>query len=118
VNWEKVLPENELPEGTRQVVKVQEHSILLIHEAGAIYAMLSTCPHMHLPLKSAKITNGETITCPFHHSAFDLKTGDVKAWSTWPPVVGKMLGSVSREKALHIFPTRVEAGYIWIGLEG
>lgn len=117
MNWIKVLSEAELPEGARQVVKVEEHSILLIHESGAIYAMVSACPHMRLPLKGAKITDGETITCPFHHSAFDLKTGDVKAWSLWPPVVGKMLGAVSREKALHVFTTRVEEGHIWIGLD-
>ena len=117
MNWHKVLPETDLPEGSRHVVKVQDHSILLIHEEGTIYAMVSACPHMRLPLKGAKITDSETITCPFHHSAFDLKTGDVKAWSPWPPVVGKMLGSVSREKALHVFQTRVADGHIWIGLE-
>lgn len=117
MNWVKVLPEAELPEGTRNVVEVQDHDVLLIHENGALHAMVSSCPHMRLPLKGAKITDDETIVCPFHHSAFDLKTGDVKAWSPWPPVVGKMLGSISREKALHVFPVRVDEGYIWIGLD-
>jgi nitrite reductase/ring-hydroxylating ferredoxin subunit len=117
MNWIKVLSESELSEGTRQVVKVQDHSILLIHENGEVYAMLNACPHMRLPLKGGKITDGETITCPFHHSAFDLHTGDVKAWSPWPPVVGKMLGSVSREKALRVFPTRIDEGSIWIDLD-
>jgi len=117
MNWIKVLSESELPEGTRQVVKVQDHSILLIHENDKVYAMLSACPHMHLPLKVGTITKEEVIVCRFHHSAFDLHTGDVKAWSPWPPVVGKMLGSVSREKALRIFPTRVAEGNIWIDLD-
>ena len=122
MNWIKVLPETELPEGVRQVVNVQDHSILLIHENGKVYAMLSACPHMRLPLKSGKITEDEAgtgvaIVCPFHHSAFDLHTGDVKAWSPWPPVIGKMLGSVSREKALRVFPTRISEGSIWIDLD-
>ncbi|MGC9394658.1 MAG: Rieske (2Fe-2S) protein [Anaerolineae bacterium] len=122
MNWIKVLPETELPEGTRQVVNVQDHSILLIHENGKVYAMLSACPHMRLPLKGGEITEDEigssaAIVCPFHHSAFDLQTGDVKAWSTWPPVVGKMLGSISREKALRVFPTRIAEGSIWIDLD-
>ena len=117
MNWIKVLPEVELPEGTRQVIKVQDHSILLIHENSKVYAMLSACPHMRLPLKGGTITNEEVIVCPFHHSAFDLHTGDVKEWSPWPPVVGKMLGLVSREKALRIFPVRIAEESIWIGLD-
>ncbi|MFN2284885.1 MAG: Rieske (2Fe-2S) protein [Anaerolineae bacterium] len=117
MNWIKVLPETELPEGTRQVVNVQDHSILLIHENGKVYAMLSACPHMRLPLKGGTVTEEEVIVCPFHHSAFDLHTGDVKAWSPWPPVIGKMLGSVSREKALRVFPTRIAEGNIWIDLD-
>ena len=122
MNWIKVLPAAELPEGGRQVVNVQDHSILLIHENGKVYAMLSACPHMRLPLKGSKITEDEAgtglaIVCPFHRSAFDLDTGDVKAWSPWPPVVGKMLGSVSREKALRVFPTRISEGSIWIDLD-
>ena len=116
MNWIKVLPAAQLPEGERQVVKVQDHSILLIHEQGKVYAMLSACPHMRLPLKGGKITDDEAIVCPFHRSAFDLNTGDVKTWSPWPPGVGKMLGAVAREKALRVFPTRIAEGSVWIAL--
>ncbi len=117
MNWIKVLPADELPAGACQVVKVQDHSILLIHESGKVYAMLSACPHMRLPLKGGKITPDEAIVCPFHHSAFDLHTGDVKVWSPWPPGVGKMLGAIAREKALRVFPTRIAEGNIWIELD-
>jgi len=111
-----VLPDNELPEGEREVVKVDDRSILLIHEEGQIYAIASACPHMRLPLKEGKVEGG-LITCPWHHSAFDLRTGDVKDWSPWPPAVGKMLGALSREKALPVFPTKIEDGAIWVGIE-
>ena len=113
MNWVKILSEAELPEGTRQVVQMQDHSILLIHENGAIYAMVSACPHMGQLLKGAKI-EGTTITCPRHHSAFDLRTGDVQAWSPWPPAVGKMLGALRRERALTVYETKVEEGAIWV----
>ena len=116
MEWHKALAQDELPAGERQVVKVKEQSILLIHEGSEMYAIASACPHMRLPLKGGKVEEG-TIVCPWHHSAFDLHTGGVQAWSPWPPAVGKMLGALSREKALPIYPTKVEDGAIWVGIE-
>lgn len=52
--------------------------------------------------------------CPFHHSAFDLKTGNVKEWSPWPPGLGRILGAISREKALKVYATKLEDGYVWV----
>jgi nitrite reductase/ring-hydroxylating ferredoxin subunit len=118
MNWVKVLPQDELDEGERCVVKIGERSILLIHHQGQIHAMESACPHMRLPLKGGKLTEDDAIVCPWHHSAFDLRTGDVKDWSPWPPGVGRVLGAISREKALPVFPTKVEEGSVWVGLEG
>lgn len=117
MNWVKVLAEAALPSDARQVVKVDKRAILLLHHGEQIYAMENACPHMKLSLQGGKITDDNAIVCPWHHSAFDLQTGDVKDWSPWPPGVGKMLAMVSKEKAMKVFPTRVEEGSIWVGLE-
>ena len=116
MTWFRTLSKDELSEGERQVVRVGAHDLLLICHDGQIYAVARACPHMRLPLKGGKVDD-HTITCPWHHSAFDLKTGDVKEWSPWPPAVGRMLGTLSREKALPIFQTKIEDGQIWIDLE-
>jgi nitrite reductase/ring-hydroxylating ferredoxin subunit len=116
MKWISALPASELSEGERKVIEVGGESVLLIHEAGQIYAIASACPHMRLPLKGGRVKD-HTITCPWHHSAFDLRTGDVKDWSPWPPVVGKMLGTLRREHTLPVFPTKVEDGAIWVGVE-
>lgn len=117
MNWVEVLAESALPQDARQVVKVDKRAILLLHHSGQIYAIENACPHMKLPLQGGKITDDNAIVCPWHHSAFDLQTGDVKDWSPWPPGIGKMLAMVSKEKAMKVFPTRIEAGKIWVGLE-
>jgi nitrite reductase/ring-hydroxylating ferredoxin subunit len=117
VNWIKALPETDLPNGERTVVDAGERSILLIHHEGQIYALQPRCPHMGGPLEKGRIettTAGPTLTCPWHHSAFDLRSGDVQAWSPWPPAVGKMLGALRRERALTIYPVKVEEGTIWV----
>jgi nitrite reductase/ring-hydroxylating ferredoxin subunit len=116
MEWLKAISQDELPEGERQVVQVGGQPVLLIHHEGRIYAIASRCPHMGAPLKRAKIDD-HTITCPRHHSAFDLESGDVKDWSPWPPAVGRMLGALSREKALPVYRTKVEEGSIWIAIE-
>jgi len=116
MNWIEAIPESALAEGDKKVVRLGEQSILLIRHQGRIFATEPACPHMRLPLKGGKVEDG-TLTCPWHHSAFDLETGDVKAWSPWPPAVGRMLGSLRREHALKIYATKVEDGTIWVALD-
>jgi len=113
MGWIKALPLAELPEGERTVVHIEDKEILLLHHGGQIYAVQSKCPHMGAPLKRAKIERG-ALVCPLHRSAFDLQTGDVKEWSPWPPVIGKLMGAVSAEKALPTYPTRIEEDSVWV----
>jgi nitrite reductase/ring-hydroxylating ferredoxin subunit len=113
MNWINVLSQAQIPDGERKVISVGERSVLLVHHEGEIYALESRCPHMRLPLKDARI-EGTTLTCPWHHSAFDLRSGDVQDWSPWPPAVGRMLGALRRERALTVYPVKVEDGAIWV----
>lgn len=113
MSWTKVLAADTLSPGARQVVKVGSRKILLVNHEGQFYAVDNACPHLKLSLKKGKIVDG-AIVCPWHRSAFDLCTGEVKDWIVWPPVVGKAMGVVSREKTLPVYPVRVEEGSIWV----
>jgi nitrite reductase/ring-hydroxylating ferredoxin subunit len=117
MSWIKVLAQEELPTNERKVVKVEQRSVLLVHHDNQIYAVENSCPHLKLPLKKGKITDDGAIICPFHRSAFDLKTGNPTSWTPFPPGVGKLLAMVSTEKPLCVFPTRVEEGSIWISID-
>jgi nitrite reductase/ring-hydroxylating ferredoxin subunit len=117
VDWIDVLPDDELPDAQRRVVHVEGHPILLLRHHGQIYAVDNVCPHMGAALENGEVTEDATIVCPRHHSAFDLRTGEVKAWTPWPPGVGRLLGSVAREKPLRVYPTRVQDGSIWVSIE-
>ncbi|MEH2461405.1 Rieske (2Fe-2S) protein [Nostoc sp.] len=117
MSWTKVLAVETLSPGAREVVKVGNRKILLLNHESQLYAVDNTCPHMKLPLKSGKITESGTIVCSFHHSAFDLRTGEVQDWCSWPPGVGKLLSLVSQPKALPVFPIRVEEGSIWVDVQ-
>ena len=114
--WTKAMTADALAPGTRQVIKLEQRSLLLLNESGNIYAVDSICPHMKLPLKKSKITADGTIVCPWHRSEFNLETGNVKNWCPFPPVVGNVLGKISTEKTLGVFPTRIEDGQILVDL--
>ena len=114
--WIKALAAETLAPGTRQIVKLEEQSLLLLNESGNIYAINNICPHLKLPLKKGKVTADGRIVCPWHRSEFDLETGEVKDWCPFPPVVGNVLGKISTEKTLGVFPTRIEDGQILVDL--
>jgi nitrite reductase/ring-hydroxylating ferredoxin subunit len=116
MGWTKVLATEELAADGRQVVKIAGRSLLLLNHGGQIYAVNNICPHLKLPLKKGKITEDGAIVCPWHRSSFDLETGNVKTWCPWPPAVGTILGKVSSESPLPVFPTRIEEGQIWVEL--
>lgn len=114
MDWVRLFLERELLEGERKVVQADRRRILVLRFNQKVYAVESNCPHMRFPLKDGRITEDGGIICPFHHSAFDLETGNVKDWSPWPPGIGQMLGAMVRERVLVTFPVKVEEGYIWV----
>lgn len=65
----------------RAVFNVEGTSVLVIKKEGRFYAVANKCPHLGLPLASGKV-EGETITCPFHGSKFDLNSGENLDWVT------------------------------------
>ncbi len=110
----KLFPVSEVPENSRKVIEIGPYKMLILHTKGKFFAVDSHCPHMNLPMNNAKVTDNCAIVCPFHHSAFDLENGDVKEWSPWPPLLGKALGALAREKALPVFATEIRAGVLWV----
>ncbi len=116
MTWTTALAVDDLAPGTRQVVKLAQRSLLLLNESGNIHAVDSICPHLKLSLKKGKVTPDGSLVCPWHRSEFDLETGSVNKWCPFPPVVGSMLGKISSEKTLGVYPTKVEEGQVLVDL--
>lgn len=116
MSWTEATNLEKLASGNREVVKIGDQKILLINQEGKIYAVSNACPHLKLPMKTGKINSDCTITCPFHRSSFDLATGEVKEWSPFPPVIGNLMGKISKEKSLPVFETRIEGDKIMVNI--
>ncbi|MGD1873265.1 MAG: Rieske (2Fe-2S) protein [Mastigocoleus sp.] len=117
MNWIKAISVDAIAPGGKKVVDLGDRKILLVNHSGEIFATQNRCSHMNLSLKRGKITDDGGIVCPFHHSIFDLRNGEVKEWCTFPPVIGSMMGKMKQQQPLTVFPTRIENGDIMVGLE-
>lgn len=72
--WTRVATLDELPEGTTKVVYARGEQVALFNVRGDIYALGNRCSHANGPLADGAV-DGATVTCPWHRSAFDLRTG-------------------------------------------
>lgn len=114
--WIEALPESDLPNGTRKTVNLDGLTVLLLWHEDKLHAVNNRCPHLGYPLQAGNISSGE-LHCPFHRSAFVLETGDVAAWSPWPPGLGILAGKLSPQRALEIYDTKIEDGKIFVSTE-
>ncbi len=116
MTWANATKLGKLKDVGRETVVIDNHKILFIWHDGEIYAVQAQCPHLGMPLLKGKIDEKCHLVCPFHKSEFDLKTGEVECWSPWPPVLGSLLGKISKPKNLRIYPTRIEGDDIMVQL--
>jgi nitrite reductase/ring-hydroxylating ferredoxin subunit len=112
---------SEFPAGQCKSVHVEGATVLVAQVDQQFYAVANQCPHLGLPLAGGKL-NGATLTCPWHNSTFDLRTGQNLDWV--PGVAGlKMPGWVRSLVALgkqphgvRTYPTAVKDGKLYVEL--
>jgi nitrite reductase/ring-hydroxylating ferredoxin subunit len=64
----------ELQAKGRLVLHGRHSPILVVHDAGRVFALDNRCPHMGFPLDRGSIQDG-ILTCHWHHARFDLASG-------------------------------------------
>lgn len=80
----------DLPPGTRSIVRIHGREIGVFNVDGAYYALLNHCPHRAGPLCQGRLRplvtstgvyqvdhkrEGEILKCPWHQWEFDIRTG-------------------------------------------
>jgi nitrite reductase/ring-hydroxylating ferredoxin subunit/uncharacterized membrane protein len=74
--WQAVLAETELSEGSLRKVELDGVSVVLYRDGGQIHALDSVCSHMGGPLEEGTVSEG-CVTCPWHGSTFRLSDGGI-----------------------------------------
>ena len=98
---------DELSSGTMKMVMVKGHEILLARVGEKYYAVDNRCPHMGGNLSQGTL-EGTVVTCPRHHSQFDLADGHVIRWTDFTGVkksIGKLFKS---PRPLKTYPVKIE----------
>ena len=65
---------SEISNGKMKHVEVDGKEVLIANVGGKCYAISDRCGHMNALLSMGNLT-GNTVTCPFHGSKFDVTTG-------------------------------------------
>lgn len=96
-----VAPVEEVPNGERLFVEIDEQPIVVFNIGGDYWAIGDVCSHDNGPLGDGEL-DGLEVVCPRHGASFDVRTGQVLSL---PAIVD-----------IPAYPTRVVDGQIEIGL--
>lgn len=94
-----IANDRDLREGETLRIEVDGCAMTLARVKGTVCAVQDFCTHRYAPLSEGRI-DGCELTCPWHRSRFDLRTGKV---TQGPAKVD-----------LRTFPTEVRDGKIWV----
>jgi nitrite reductase/ring-hydroxylating ferredoxin subunit len=72
----KVTQVKQVAPGTGTVADVRGTAVAVFNVGGAFYAIANACTHVGGPLGQGRL-EGTTVTCPWHHSRFDVTSGKV-----------------------------------------
>ena len=72
----RVASANEIAPGQARLVNVRGEEIALFNIEGNFFALGNACTHEQGPLAEGDI-EGHEVTCPWHGSSFDIRTGEV-----------------------------------------
>jgi 3-phenylpropionate/trans-cinnamate dioxygenase ferredoxin subunit len=107
---------NGLESGQMKMFNLGKREILLARVGDNFYAADNRCPHMGGNLSEGKLEK-TVVTCPRHHSQFDLADGHVVRWTDWSGIklsLGKMVKS---PRPVKTYKVKVEGGRVMIEID-
>ena len=112
----KVPGANELRSGQMKMFKLDQREILLARVGDKFYAADNRCPHMGGNLSEGKLEK-TVVTCPRHHSQFDLTDGHVVRWTDWSGIKLSLARVVKAPRPVKTYQVKVEGGEVMVEIE-
>jgi len=143
--WIRVFAEDELAVNEWRIVALENYDVVVLRGDDGYHAFNNACPHLHLPLFERRalaegglgnyggtdtprpihstFTEDRGVVCRWHHSCFDLQTGEVRDWATRLEEDGtsagwEFLGDISKNRTkLKVYACRIHDSYLWVALD-
>jgi 3-phenylpropionate/trans-cinnamate dioxygenase ferredoxin subunit len=112
----EVLRTDELTSGQMKEVSVDGKSILVAKAGDTFYAADNTCPHLKGNLSQGTL-EGTVVTCPLHHSQFDLKDGHNIRWTDWNGFKLTVAKVARAPRPLVVYEVKIEGNKVMVGPE-
>jgi len=107
---------DDVAEGQMVQVDVDGHALLVAKVLGVFYVADAYCPHLHGHLWNGTL-DGTVLTCPRHHSQFDLADGSVVRWTDWTGAAKNVGQAIRHPRPLRVYESAVEGGWVKLGAE-
>jgi nitrite reductase/ring-hydroxylating ferredoxin subunit len=96
----RVADTQEIPSGGMKLVEVNGERVAVANVDGSFYAFSDECTHDGGPLSDGDL-EGEIVTCPWHFSRFNVKTGEIV--------------ESPAEEVVAVYEVKVEDGAVLVG---
>lgn len=106
----------ELQSGQMKMFNIGKSEILLARVGDDFYAVDNRCPHMAGRLSEGKLEK-TIVTCPRHHSQFDLVDGHVVRWTDWSGIKLSMARKFKSPKPVNTYRVKLEGGKVLVEVE-
>jgi 3-phenylpropionate/trans-cinnamate dioxygenase ferredoxin subunit len=107
---------NELQSGQMKMFNLGKREILVARVGDTFYAADNRCPHMNGSLSEGKLEK-TVVTCPRHHSQFDLSDGHVGRWTDWSGVKLSMAKMMKSPKPIKTYKVKAEGGKVMVEVD-
>jgi 3-phenylpropionate/trans-cinnamate dioxygenase ferredoxin subunit len=107
---------SEIVAGSLRKVTVAGQDILVARVRGTFYAMEARCPHMGGDLSQGAL-QGSVLTCPRHHSQFDVSDGHMVRWTDWSGLKAGAAKLFKSPRGLKTYPVKVEGGRVMVAAD-
>jgi len=111
-----VMGTGDLADGEMTTVEVLGHKTLIVRVGEMFYATDERCPHLKANLAKGTL-EGTVLTCPLHHSQFDITDGHVVRWTDFSGVLETVGDALRGPRPLKTYEIRIDGDRVMVGSE-
>ena len=110
----KLVATSDVPVGSMKEVESEGHPLMVANVGGTFLVADARCPHLGGHLAEGQLV-GAVVTCPRHHSQFDLTDGHVVRWTDFGEAVLTIAELARHPRPLRVYEAAIENGFVMVG---